>query len=135
MSCILRVSGASLDVVRLAAAFPLKPYRLDRKGARRAPRPRSTHEIGCAYYDVSRNDLAPLPLQVADAVQFLAQHRETLVAMRHFPGVEACVLDFGIEWKDSCTHTDRLPSDLLSLVGSIGFGIDLTHYPARDEEP
>jgi len=138
MSCILRVSGSSLDVVGLAAALPLKPYRLDRKGERRGSRSRSANaasDLACAHYDVSVKDLAPLDLQVADAVRFLSQNRDTLLAMRHFPGVDACLLDFGVEWRDTFTHTDRLPPELLAIVGSLGFGIDISHYPVQNEEP
>ncbi len=137
MSCILRVAGKTLDVDALASASPLKPYRLDRRGERRAPGSyvnMAVHQDSCAHYVVSGQDLAPLPVQVADAIRFLALHRDALVAMLHFPGVEDGSLDFGIEWRDVFVHTDLLPAELLSLVGPLGLGIELSHYPGDGEE-
>ena len=132
MSCILRVAGKSLDVDALTSSSPLTPYRLDRAGERRAPGSLvnfAVHEDSCAHFIVSEQDLAPLPLQVADAIQFLSRYREALIAILRFPGVEDGSLDFGIEWRDVFVHTDLLPAELLSLVGAIGLSIGLSHYP------
>lgn len=137
MSCILRIAGKTLDVDALASASPLKPYRLDRVGERRTPSSpvnMAVHQVSCAHYVVSDQDMAPLEVQVADAVRFLTQYRLALVAMLQFPGVEGGSLDFGIEWRDGFVHTDRLPAELLSLVGALGLGIELSHYPGDDEE-
>lgn len=138
MSCILRVWGEDLDVDALASSFPLTPYRLDRRGERRAPGSRvntAVHADTCAHYVVSDRDLAPLPLQAGDAARFLSEHQVTLLAITRFPGVEGGTLDFGVEWRHGFVHSDVLPAELVSLAGAIGLAIELSHYPAADEEP
>ena len=50
-----------------------------------------------------------------------------------FPGVETVALDFGIERRDVAVQCDRLPEELIRLAGTLGLGIELSHYPAASQ--
>jgi hypothetical protein len=48
-----------------------------------------------------------------------------------WPGIECVTL----ERRDVAVQCDELPAVLVRLAGSLGLGIELSHYPARDAEP
>ncbi len=79
--------------------------------------------------EVSRADFSELARQVEDAVQFLNQHSAEIRRLRTFTGIEGVELDFAIEERDVPFQTDRFPSQLLQLAGSLGIDIAISRYP------
>jgi len=131
VTCILRVWGTNLAVDELAAATSLEPYRIDRRGEPRRDSSR-VFEESCVHFEVSDLDFHELEGQARDAIQFLDQYAAQLRAIMSFPGVQGAVLDFGIAWRDVMVQTDQLPADLLKRAGTLGIGIDLSHYPVSE---
>lgn len=131
MSCVLRVSGRSLDLNALVAGSTLSPYRTWQIGtARSDSRPDGPvcSDSG-ACFAISTADFDAFSVQVNDATQFLERHADAVRAIVSFPGVDAATLDFGIALRDIAVHCDYLPPRLLSAAAAVGVGIELSHYP------
>ena len=135
MSCILRVSGESLDVDVLLAAIGMKPYRIWRKGERRTSNPESRlNETSGMCFEASDADFSEFDEQVREATGFLQRHLADLKIMEIFPGVEAFNLDFGIELRDVAIHVDTLPPAFLKAAAAVGVRVCLSHYPCGGDE-
>jgi hypothetical protein len=80
---------------------------------------------------VSDAGFREFPKQLDDAINFLDQEGAEVRRLVDFSGVTAVVLDFGIEWRDAIVHSDEFPVKLVSLAGSCGIALAISHYPAR----
>lgn len=72
--------------------------------------------------------------QAADAALFLKRFEPALTLLAECPGVEAVLLDFGIEDRPlqsqlSALQTNYFPPDLLRLMGNLNIGLVITRYP------
>jgi hypothetical protein len=133
MSCILRASGPLFDVDEFLRYSPFAPTKVFHKGELRSPHPSSkTAETSGSNLVVSPAGFDDLPRQIADAMEFLNQHKQELSRLATFPGVEGVTLDFGIPRREVVAQFDRFPPRLLALAGSLGVGIELSHYPLSD---
>jgi len=115
MSCVLRVSGPTID-----AALPrisLKPYRV---------------EAGTAHFDVSKAGFAEFAAQVDDAIAFLHAHTVDLKLMMSEPSTGG-VLDFGIESRNDAAQFDTFPAALVREAASLGLALELSRYPVSVE--
>lgn len=131
VSCVLQVSGRSLDLDALLAGSALSPYRTWRLGSARSdsrPDGPVCPDSG-ACFAISTADFDAFSAQVHDATLFLERHAADVRAIVSFPGVDAVTLDFGIALRDVAVHCDYLPPRLLSAAAAAGVGIELSHYP------
>ena len=139
--CVLRASGIDFDVERFLAASAIQPCDVSRKGEPRLPasQPEGRKHAASGFTaDVSTMDWDDLPGQIADAMRFLAEHKNDLELLRAFPGVQHLALDFPIHLRigtnNIVVQTDRFPSDLLLAAGALGIDLALTIWPRPTTE-
>lgn len=132
MSCYLRASGVDFavdDFVKESGLFPCD-CRIFRKGEPMFPKtqPHDHMEedsgVNIKVSAAQRNDLET---QIAEAITYLQKNGDEIIKLRQFSGVENIGLDFGVEIPSQLGTNYFLP-ELLSLVGRIGIGIELTYY-------
>ncbi len=131
MSCVLRVSGESLDPLALRTIVGLKPDRIWQKGTPRSKSnlDRRLFENSGASYVVSHAGLRDFDQQILDAIDFLKRHHSCLEALRSLPGLDDFTLDFGIELRETVPHSDFLTHEFLQAVADTGLSLLLSHYP------
>lgn len=134
MSAVLRADGAEFDVERFCAGSGLTPDRVYRRGVPDRPGGRVPERSGLSVL-VSDAPFHDFPGQVREAVGFLSEHAGEVARLVAFPGVEGVYLDFGLAWREVAAQPDRLPPELVRAAGSLGLGIDLSHYPITDAPP
>lgn len=135
MSAIVTASGTRFDVDAFLKRSKLKSYRVWHRGDSMQLRKNAGRRLaksGCSFLS-SGADFHDFEGQIRQTIHFLSRHERELRRLRQQKGVTSCVLDFGINWKPTFTHTDRLPEQLVSLAGRIGLEINISHYPlSRD---
>lgn len=136
MSCILRVSGAELDVEALLRVVGLEPDRVWRRGEpQRASKPEGKrNESSGVSFVASDADFDEFGLQIAEATKFLEDNSVRIAAMASFEGVEHAILDFGIKLLAVPFHSDILTPRFLMAVAGTGIAVELSHYPCRAED-
>lgn len=133
--CVLRVSGAQLDVDGCLASVGLEPLRVYRAGEpRRATRPDGPRNQQSGFnVEVSAAEMDDLAGQIRDACDFLRAHQAALSTLSGWPGVEDLRLDFGVELRigrnDVETQLGYFPPRLLRLASALGLGLELSIYP------
>ena len=139
--CLLRVTGRNLDPDRvLASSEHLAPCKVFRRGEPRSlSRPDGKqHAVSGFSVEVSRSSRSDLVGQVRDAVAFLKEHEVALARLHSTPGVEDMRLDFPVDLRidreSVFAQFDFLPSELVSLAGALGLGLELSIYPLDLEE-
>ena len=135
MSCVLRARGANFAIDDFLAASTLKPIAIFRRGQPQRPKvpPGSPIPNESGFHtDVSGADFSNLPVQIADALQFLQQNQGELARLIAFPGVQKVSLDFGIEERDMTAQSERFPPNLLSILGNLGIWLEFTLYPPQE---
>lgn len=135
MSCILRVFGSSLNVEALLAQTALKPDRVWKKGEPRSEtKPNGeTLSNSSASFLASEADMSEFDTQAKEASAFLEMNHSEIRKMVVFPGVEGVVLNFGLELRDVAIHSDYLSPKLIQVAAQSGIGVELSHYPWRNE--
>jgi hypothetical protein len=140
MACILRASGADFDVGAFVATSALIPHSIWRRGEPRYPQARpdeERHATSGLRILASKAEFSDLALQIADAVEFLRQHRDAVRALAASEGVTSVLLDFGAEMSPPGWASFTFPPELLSLAGAAGVSVCLSVYPvdveARDD--
>jgi hypothetical protein len=93
------------------------------------------HSESGARFLVSDADFDEFDIQKSEAIAFLRDHADVLRRIMAHPGVEDGYLDFGIARKENVfSQCDFLPAELLKAAGDLGLGIEISHYPVRDDE-
>lgn len=135
MACYLRVIGEALEIDRLLTEVGIEPDRIWRKGERRTPRGSSSavFPLSGASFVASDASMDDFDSQLTEATAFLAEHQDALMKVAAFPGVDGLILDFAIELRDVAVHSDYFPPVFLRLVGQLGIGLELSHYPSSVE--
>lgn len=134
MSCILRVSGESLDIDALLAAVRMKPDRVYYKGESRFSSGRGEpNKTSGANFIASDAPHWEFDLQVREATDFLIAHRACMEVIVGFPGAGVLFLDFGIELRDVFMHSDFLSPQFLRAAADAGVTVELSHYPPTAE--
>lgn len=141
VSCVLRVVGAEFEVdafLRRSRFAPLKVWRRgDKMSTQVADEPGSVPQKHGQSGFAALASAAPFRQtgqQVSDATFFLRRHEAGLSALAECPGVEAILLDFGIEdrplhWQGHETQTSYFPPELLTLMARFKIGLVITRYP------
>jgi hypothetical protein len=141
VSCVLRAVGAEFEVdafLRCSRLSPLKVWRRgERLGSRSGPEqvliehdaPEKKYgQSGFAVVASAASFRDPVR-QASDATYFLRRHEPALAQLAHCPGVEAILLDFGIEDRPVEQQTNYFPPELLNLMGRLNIGLVVTRYP------
>ena len=91
---------------------PRKLYRRGESVSAKKPEGRK-HKGSGINIVVSEADFNEFPRQVDEATAFLEAHKEELLRLRCFPGIEAMTIDFGIARRDVIVQCDFLPPPLI----------------------
>jgi hypothetical protein len=136
---VLHVDGKDFDPDSLLPSLALRPYQVYRRGepiAPTGPRSKQAHESGGFSCEVSPAD-GLLSAEAADALAFLAAHRDDLARLRDHPAVGHMRIDFGyyqrIDGERVMVQCDYLSPELLRLAGELGVGFELSLYPPPGE--
>ena len=133
MSCILRISGESLDVDSMLSECGLVAHRAWRKNEVRTLKGK-THQDSGANFVASEVDLDNFPGQVKDAIEFLQVRAPLVAKMASFPGVQAAVLDFGVSLSDGyVAQFCHLPPQLVQLAASAGLALEISQYACSED--
>ncbi|MBK7665798.1 MAG: hypothetical protein IPJ21_20120 [Sterolibacteriaceae bacterium] len=128
MTCLLRISGDSLDIDALLSNHPLLVDRVWRKGAPKAVRGTPFTTSGVQLL-VSDTNLENLQCQTDDAIAFLTAHLTNIKQMVATPGVQDAALDFGIGLPYGyVAQFSYLPVRLVRLAAEAGLGIYVSQY-------
>jgi hypothetical protein len=126
VSAVLRAFGPDFDVdafLRESAYEGANAYHRGDPIFFSKPEGRKRDESGITIL-VSEAGLGDFPSQVNDAIEFFRRHDAEIISV---------VIDFGVEWGRSFTHSDLLPAALVILAGGSGVAIQVSHYPVSDD--
>jgi hypothetical protein len=136
MPTVLRAYGAEFDVDAFVAGSALPVCAVKRRGEPIFPKSQPDgrrHERSGVHVGASRADFSEFQRQIEESVAFLRQHEAEIRRLREFPGVEGVTLDFGLYRRDDVwVQCDRLSAVLVSLAGSLGLEIEISHYRRAD---
>jgi hypothetical protein len=135
--CVLHVTSESDSFTQFlrATGFPL--YQSHEKGEISSIGTRRLYTDFGFSTDVSNREWTDLAGQIEDAYAFLRTHEEALRKLM----ATHCISDIRLDFPYCCrlgeqisVQCDYLPPALIRLAGDIGIGIELSHYPADNEE-
>jgi hypothetical protein len=132
MSCILRISGASLDVVAMLAHRGLPADRAWNKGEARSIKAKVHIDCG-AMVIASGAELDDIDRQMTEAGAFLASNVSAIAVMAATPSVQSAVLDFGVALTEGdLTRFCYFPPQFIRLVASCGIGLAVSSKVSRN---
>ncbi len=137
MSAVLRAYGEAFDVDAFVAICTLPITAVIRRDDPVFPASQPEgrkHARSGVHVLASDADFDEFPLQVAEATAFLQSEFAQLRSLCEYAGVETVSLDFGVARRDVVVQCDYLPPELVRLAGSLGLGIELSQYPASNED-
>jgi len=124
--CVLRASGDYFDPQGFLTDSAFVPCNVFRKGERKAQdRSWTTSGFTVVVSEASGDDLAQ---QIQDAIEFLRMHREEVVRLGRFEGLDGVDLDFGVNRKNGFLQSSYLPPELVTLAGALGVGVEISIY-------
>lgn len=133
MSCVLRISGASLDVDLMMSGSGCGhiPYQIWWKGEAGMFTDEMRADSGVNFL-ASEANLDDFAAQVKDALAFLEENAAAVAKMAKFSGVQLAVLDFGISrYAGSAAQFCRLPPRLVQLAASAMLALEISYYAAQ----
>ena len=134
MSCMLRISGADLDVATMLAQHALPGQKIWKKGEPRLLKGKFHTHSGASVI-VSDAEFDEFDRQVTDAIKFLELHAATLARIVAYPGTEEVALDFGIAlYEDQVMMSSYLPPKFIRLAANAGVGVVLSYYACNDDD-
>ena len=134
MSCILRISGESLDVEALLSQHNLSPDRTWKKGDPRSIKGK-VHSNSGANFVASEADLDEFDRQLKEATAFLELHSPSIAGMAATPGVQSAVLDFGVALSEGyVAQFCYFPLHFVQLVAKSGIGLEVSHYACSNDQ-
>ncbi len=129
MSCLLVVSGATLDVDLVLTELSFEPEHLWQRGEP-APAGRVHEDSGFSVL-VSPADPGNLDTQVEEALEFLDAYAHELRALIRARGLQDVYLHFGaVAGPDVAVPRAYLPPELTRRAGALGLGLLVSHFPA-----
>lgn len=134
MSCILRVSGESLNIDSLLSQIDLLPEHSWRKGEPRIIKNR-VHTDSGANFLVSNAEFNDISRKVVDATNYLESHSSEIKKISAFPGVQMFSLDFAVALNEGYVsqHT-FLPVKFILAAAAGGVSVEISHYACNENE-
>ena len=124
--CVLRAYGDSFAPQQFLLLSTLDPCNVFRKGERKSEK--TTWNSSGLTVPVSECEFDDFQGQIRDAISFLTVHRDELLRLRSFPGVDGLLLDFPVYRRDVFVQSQSFPSELVALAGELGLGLELSIY-------
>jgi hypothetical protein len=124
--CVLRASGDRFHPHEFLNESAFVPCNVFLKGERKAKdRVWDSSGFTVVVSEASGDNFAE---QIQDTVGFLREHREELARLLKCDGLEMVQFDFGVSRKSGFLQSSYFPPELLTLVGTLGIGIELSIY-------
>ena len=134
MSCILRISGESLNVDALLSQHDMSPDRTWKKGEARSLKGKTYSDCG-ANFIASEADLDEFARQLTEATAYLETHTTTIANMVATPGVQYAVLDFGVSLREGyVAQFCYFPPQFIQLVANAGIGLEVSQYACSEDD-
>ena len=128
-SCIFAASGLSFDVDEFLKTSNLKPRVVYHKGEVAALERQTRPDTGFIL-TISQDEGEDLQFQFKEALRFLNVNESELKRCRQF-GAEDLRMVFTYPVMDIFEHSEFLPPKLVSLIGQLQMGIELTSFNAQ----
>jgi hypothetical protein len=126
MECILRVSGADMNLQEVASAISATPYRIDHRGEKNA-------RANCLHYSVASGETDAFTELRESVRRWLNQHQE-ISRLRDRTDIEQVDLDFGVFLdEDVIASSYGLDTDFLDLAARLGTSITISIYKTASE--
>jgi hypothetical protein len=133
MSCILRISGETLDVDNLLYLHPLLHYSVWKKGESRIYQKGKCCLDSGVQFLVSDADFDKFKVQEQDAIEYLEANLSIIKKIVNFYGVQYSVLDFGVAITDKhFSVSSYLSARLIQLAAKCNLSIEVSCYPCSD---
>lgn len=134
MSCILRISGETLDIDSLLSQHSLPADRVWKKGEARTLKGKVYKDSG-ANFVASEVDFNEFTRQLDEATNFLERHQTTIAKMAATPGVDIAALDFGVCLCEGLVaQSCYFPPNFIKLAAYSGVGVEVSQYACADED-
>lgn len=130
MPCVLRISGRGLETASFSANCDL-PFQEATQSARQRQAASDPLSVEVTYnLTISEASGDSVPLQIAEAEQFLATNASTLERlMQSLPGCRGS-LDFSWDFPhDAFGQCNRFPADFLARMAQHGLTLVVSLYP------
>ena len=128
MSCVLRVSGESLDLDELLVQADVQPHRVWRKGVPRLDGARLNETSGATFV-MSHAGFSELNFQGRDVLCFLRDHSAWIARLAALPGVSV-VADFAVELTPPYWASFVFEPRLVAALSRVGAALELSAYPS-----
>ena len=133
MSCILRISGETLDIDALLARHHLLPDRTWKKGDARSLKGK-VHSDSGANFVASEADLDEFARQLDEATAYLEAHAKTIAEIVATPGVQFAVLDFGVSLREGyVAQFCYFPPQFIQLAANARVGLEVSQYACSED--
>ncbi|MDE2428131.1 MAG: hypothetical protein KGM99_05350 [Burkholderiales bacterium] len=133
MSCLLRISGESLDIDALLSLHSLPLDRAWKKGEPRVLKGKFHLDSGLNIL-VSDANLDQITRQIEEATNYLELNAPVLAKISAFPGVQNATLDFGIAiYEGHVAQFSFFPAKFIQLVANAGISLEVSHYACCNE--
>jgi len=131
--CVLHVTSLTKSFVSIITDSSLPVYQSYEKGDIRTIGKKSPYDDFGFSCDVSKRSWDDLSGQLDDAIQFLSLHQEELSHIIDSCEVDDIRLDFPYSNREMFMQCDYLSPELLKRTGDLGIGIELSLYPAEEQ--
>jgi hypothetical protein len=135
-SCVLRVAFETETELDLVLAWiPFEPLVVRREGKIRPGSSGPPDKSNSFNVLVSDHDGTDVDKQVADALRFMAQYRDSLKSLSLGSGIRALVLDFGSELpQDIAMRSHKFPWTLLAALAECHISLEVSVYLTGDSD-
>lgn len=134
MSCILRISGDTLDVDALLSECSISVDCVWKKGELRTLKGKF-HSNSGANFLASDADLDEFDRQVSETTEFLKLHSTSIAKLAIFPGVQYATLDFGVCLTEgNVAQFSYFSPSFIQLVATAKVGLEVSHYACSNED-
>jgi hypothetical protein len=124
--CVLRATGKRFQAKMFLEESTLQPCNVFSKGERKSnSRVWETSGFTAIVSEASGSDFMT---QVSDAIRFINAHKDELLRLREFEGIEKFELDFGVYTQAEFLQSFCFPAKLISSISDLQLDIELSVY-------
>ena len=128
--CVMRLMGPYREIASSVGNAFVEFQEADASRKERERGPKKGRAEATFNYTLSEAPGDCVPIQIDEAIHFLAEHQDEIGELRSRPGVEHAILDFMWEFPvDGNGEWNRFPLVLVDLCAQLGLEIEVSVYP------
>ncbi len=128
--CVMRLMGPYREIAPYVGNAFVDFQEADASRQERERGPKKGRAEATFNFTLSEAPGDCVPIQIDEAIHFLAEHQDEIIELRSRPGVEHAVLDFMWEFPvDGNGQWNRFPLALVDLCAQLGLEIEVSVYP------